>query len=87
MLSHSEYDKDFYSWLMKNAQLLREHKVSDIDSEHIAEELESMGKSEKRQLINRLSISIFHMLLSYEILILLWGIFSQSAQEFVISPL
>ena len=58
----SEYDKDFYSWLMKNAQLLREHKVSDIDSEHIAEELESMGKSEKRQLLSRLSILLAHLL-------------------------
>jgi len=57
-----EYDKDFYAWLMNNARLLREKKFSEIDQEHIAEELESMGKSEKRELISRLSVLLAHLL-------------------------
>ncbi len=57
-----EYKKDFYSWLIKNARLLREQKFTKIDAEHIAEELEAMGRSEKRELINRLSVLIAHLL-------------------------
>ncbi|MEA2060424.1 MAG: DUF29 domain-containing protein [Thermodesulfobacteriota bacterium] len=57
-----EYEKDFYSWLMKNAVLLREGKFADIDAKHIAEELEAMGRSEKRELISRLSVLIAHLL-------------------------
>ena len=56
------YNKDFYSWTMENANLLRQGKFSEIDIEHIAEELESMGKSDKRELASRLAILIAHLL-------------------------
>jgi len=58
----SEYEKDFYAWLMKNAQLMREKRFADIDAEHIAEELESMGRSERRELSNRLSVLLAHLI-------------------------
>jgi hypothetical protein len=58
----SEYQKDFYAWLMDNARLLREKKFTEIDAEHIAEELEAMGKSEKRELVNRLTVLLAHLL-------------------------
>ncbi len=57
-----EYWQDFYSWLMTNAQLLRQGRLSEIDVEHLAEELESMGRSEKRALISRLTILLVHLL-------------------------
>lgn len=57
-----EYEKDFYAWTIHNAKLLREGKLSEVDIEHIAEEIESMGKSEKRELINRLAVLIAHLL-------------------------
>jgi hypothetical protein len=56
------YNQDFYAWAMQNAQLLRQGRSSEIDIEHIAEELESMGKSERRELISRLSVLISHFL-------------------------
>jgi hypothetical protein len=56
------YDTDFYAWALHNAQLLREGKFSEIDIEHIIEELESMGKSDKRELTSRLKILIAHLL-------------------------
>lgn len=59
---NQEYEKDFYAWAIHNAQLLREGKLSEIDIENIAEEIESMGKSEKRELINRLAVLISHLL-------------------------
>ena len=57
-----EYEKDFYSWTIRNAKLLREGKLSEIGVEHIAEEIESMGKSEKRELISRLAVLLAHLL-------------------------
>ena len=56
------YDKDFYLWTIQNANLLREGRLTEIDIENIAEELESMGRSEKRELLNRLAVLIAHLI-------------------------
>lgn len=56
------YEKDFYSWAMQNARLIRLGELSDVDLQNIAEELESMGKSEKRAFMNRLAVLIAHLL-------------------------
>lgn len=57
-----EYDKDFYAWTLHNAELIREGKFSEIDVENIAEELESMGRNDKRELLNRFAVLIAHLL-------------------------
>lgn len=57
-----EYEKDFYAWTVHNAALIREGKFSEVDMEHVAEEIESMGRSEKRELINRLAVLMAHLL-------------------------
>jgi len=57
-----EYERDFYTWSIRNAELLRAGKLSEIDVEHIAEEIESMGKSEKRELMSRLAVLLAHLL-------------------------
>lgn len=56
------YEQDFYAWTMKNAQLLRQGKLAEIDVEHVAEELESMGRGERRELISRLTVLLTHLL-------------------------
>jgi FMN phosphatase YigB (HAD superfamily) len=56
------YDRDFYAWSQEQAALLRDGKLSQADIAHIAEEIESMGKAEKRELINRLSVLLMHLL-------------------------
>jgi hypothetical protein len=57
-----DYETDFYAWALHNAQLLREGKLSEIDIEHIAEELETMGKNNQRELTSRLKILLGHLL-------------------------
>jgi len=57
-----DYETDFYAWLIYNAQLLRQGRFSEVDKDSIAEELESMGRREKRQLISRLAVLIAHLL-------------------------
>lgn len=56
------YEKDFYAWAEENARLMKEGKLSQIDAAHIAEELESMTRSEKRELISRLAVLLSHLL-------------------------
>lgn len=58
----ARHDQDFYAWAMQNAALVREGRLSEIDREHIAEELESMGASERRELLSRLQVLIVHLL-------------------------
>ncbi|PWC66684.1 hypothetical protein TSH7_06010 [Azospirillum sp. TSH7] len=58
----SLYDRDFYAWANEQAALLRAGKLDAADIEHIAEEIESMGRSEKRELVNRLVVLLLHLL-------------------------
>lgn len=56
------YDRDFFAWANEQAALLREGKLEEADLECIAEEIESMGKTEKRELISRLTVLLLHLL-------------------------
>lgn len=56
------YDRDFYAWANEQAALLRSGQLSAADIEHIAEEIESMGKTEKRELVSRLTVLLMHLL-------------------------
>jgi len=56
------YDQDFYAWANEQAGLLRAGNLSAADIEHIAEEIESMGKTEKRELVSRLTVLLLHLL-------------------------
>lgn len=62
MSDPSLYDQDFYAWTQEQAGLLRAGKLSTADLEHIAEEIESMGKTEKRELVSRLTVLLLHLL-------------------------
>src|ERR1700679_4004614 len=58
----SLYETDFFAWANEQASLLRAGNLSSADIEHIAEEIESMGKSEKRELVSRLTVLLLHLL-------------------------
>lgn len=62
MNTPQHYDTDFYGWLTDNVTLMRRGQLDRIDVEHIAEELEAMAKSEKRELLNRLAVLLMHLL-------------------------
>ncbi len=40
----SQYDRDFYAWATEQAGLLRAGRLSEADVEHIAEEIETLGR-------------------------------------------
>src|SRR3954454_24820569 len=56
------YERDFHAWANKQAALLRAGHVSHADILNIAEEIESMGRSERNQLTNRLAGLMAHLL-------------------------
>lgn len=56
------YDTDFYAWATRQVALLRAGDLAAADIDHIAEEIESMGRSEKRELVSRLTVVLLHLL-------------------------
>lgn len=56
------YEADFYGWTNQQVKLLKSHHLTKIDIEHIAEEIEDMGKNLKRELESRLKILFMHLL-------------------------
>jgi len=56
------YDLDFFEWTARNAELLREGRFAEADMEHIAEELEDLGKRDRRELESRLEVLLEHLL-------------------------
>ena len=61
-MPNTNYKHDFYAWANEQAALLRAGKLAQADIEHIAEEIESMGKTEKRELVSRLRVLILRLL-------------------------
>jgi hypothetical protein len=61
-MTKSQYEDDFYAWSTEQAALLRAGKLAEADIENIAEEIDSMGRSEKRELVNRLTVLLLHLL-------------------------
>jgi hypothetical protein len=53
---------DYAGWLQESARLLREGRLSELNLEGVAEELEAMGRSQKRELISRFAVLIAHLL-------------------------
>ena len=56
------YEQDFFEWTQTTADLIRAGKWYDLDREALAEEVESLGKSQQRELGSRLDVLVMHLL-------------------------
>jgi hypothetical protein len=56
------YDEDFYAWTQQQAVLLRAGKWRELDHANLAEELEALGKRDRRELERRLEVLVMHLL-------------------------
>lgn len=56
------YETDFYAWTQEQAELLRTGQWEQIDRSNLIEEIESLGRQQRQELRNRLSILIGHLL-------------------------
>jgi hypothetical protein len=57
-----DYEKDFYAWTVEQAGLLRAGEFSAVDVANIAEEVESLGRRDRRELGSRLTVLVAHLL-------------------------
>jgi hypothetical protein len=57
-----DYQTDYYGWTVEQAELLKSGHWQEIDIENLIEEVEAMGRSEKRALESRLIVLITHLL-------------------------
>ena len=58
----ANYDEDVVAWSVAQARLLRAGRFDLLDIEHIADEIEDVGKSEARDLASRMAVLLAHWL-------------------------
>jgi hypothetical protein len=57
-----KYDDDLYQWTIDQADALRRRAINELDFDNLAEEIESVGRSERREIRSRLEILLIHLL-------------------------
>ena len=58
----ADYERDFYSWLMEQARLVREGRFEALDRANLAEEIESLGREQFNKLESALRVLLTHIL-------------------------
>ncbi|MBH8561277.1 DUF29 domain-containing protein [Nostoc sp. CENA67] len=58
----ASYKTDFNLWIEHTAELLREHRWLEIDVENLIEEVQDLGKSERRAIVSQLTRLLLHLL-------------------------
>jgi Domain of unknown function DUF29 len=58
----SQYDNDFYAWTQTQAAALRAKDWAALDLENVAEEIESLGRSDRRAIRSQLERLLQHFL-------------------------
>jgi hypothetical protein len=58
----ASYYKDVILWSNEQARLLRAGRFAELDIEHLADEIEDVGKSEKREFASPMAVLLAHLL-------------------------
>jgi len=61
-MARALYEKDVVRWAQEQARLLREGDFAKLDIEHIAHEIEDVGKAEQRELASRTAVLLGRLL-------------------------
>jgi hypothetical protein len=56
------YDRDFYTWALRQAELVRARRLGELDLENIAEELRSLGSEQEHRLESSYRVLLMHLL-------------------------
>ena len=56
------YDEDFYAWTQEQAEYLRAGLWSAVDAEHLAEEIEDVGREQRHAMESHLTNLLMHLL-------------------------
>jgi hypothetical protein len=55
-------NEDYYAWTQETIEKLRQGRIAEVSMEDLIEELEDMGRSERRALESRLTVLLMHLL-------------------------
>ncbi|WP_287285994.1 DUF29 domain-containing protein [Mesorhizobium sp.] len=55
------YEADYVQWCAEQGALLREARFPDLDRENLAEEIESLGRRDKREIRSRMEVLLAHI--------------------------
>lgn len=61
-MTTATYETDFFGWIQQQASLLRAGRLLEVDRDNLLEELETMGRSETRELESRMTVLIMYLL-------------------------
>jgi ribosomal protein L29 len=56
------YEADLHAWTQEQARLLREGRTGEVDAENLAEEIDSLGRKDRRELRSRVTVLLAHLL-------------------------
>lgn len=56
------HEADFVAWAEQQAKALRERRLEQLDIDNLSEEIESMGRQQRSELVNRLAVLLAHLL-------------------------
>lgn len=62
MTTQTLYEQDFNLWIEQTINQLKEGNLQDLDIKNLIEEIDSMGRSDKREIYNRLKVLLMHLL-------------------------
>jgi len=57
-----KYDADFYQWTIEQAGALKRRAVDELDYDNLAQEIEALSRTEKREIRSRLEVLLIHLL-------------------------
>jgi hypothetical protein len=61
-MNEVKYAQDFYGWTQEQARLLREGRFAELDVANVVEEIETLGRGERRELVSHLRVLLLHLL-------------------------
>jgi len=61
-MNEVKYEQDFYGWTQEQARLLREGRFAELDVANVVEEIETLGRGERRELVSHLRLLLTHLL-------------------------
>jgi hypothetical protein len=57
-----DYDRDFNLWIEQTVDLLKAGRFEALDIDNLVDELESMSRRDKREIISRIDVILMHLL-------------------------
>jgi hypothetical protein len=58
----TSYEADFARWCAEQGALLREGRLDALDRDNLAEEIESLGRSQEDEIESRVGVLVLHLL-------------------------